>query len=276
MPIVSIWVMPSGLLALIAMPFGFDGMLWRLMGEGIGWMMTVAVWVASLPGAVGRIPAFGIGPLLICTAGIVVICLLKTPLRWFGTALIALAALLAFRTVQPEVLVAADGQAVAVRGPDGRLSVLRTGRDAFTVREWLAADGDDRLPDAPTLRAGMTCDPAGCIARLPDGQAVSYVIAPDAFEEDCSRTALVVTARDAPPQCAATIIDRRTSRAYGAVALRRIGDNWDIAAARPPGQDRPWARAKAQPSEAMPSTPVRRPQPRDATPRPEDLEPGDQ
>jgi competence protein ComEC len=104
---------------------------------------------------------------------------------------------------------------------------------------------------------------------------VSYVIAPDAFEEDCSRTALVVTARVAPPACTATIIDRQTSRSYGAVALRRNGDAWEVTAARPPGQDRPWARAKAQPAEAVPSAPVTRTQPRDATPRPEDLEPGD-
>ena len=32
MPVVSAWVMPAGLLGLLAMPFGFDGVFWRLMG----------------------------------------------------------------------------------------------------------------------------------------------------------------------------------------------------------------------------------------------------
>ena len=59
MPIVSAWVMPAGLLALLAMPFGFDGPLWRLMASGIDWMTAVALWVAGLPGAVGHIAAFG-------------------------------------------------------------------------------------------------------------------------------------------------------------------------------------------------------------------------
>ena len=68
MPIVSIWVMPMGLLGLFAIPFGFDGPLWRLMGDGIDWMITVALWVAHLPGAVGRIAAFDTGPLLLVTA----------------------------------------------------------------------------------------------------------------------------------------------------------------------------------------------------------------
>src|SRR5262245_16823739 len=50
MPIVSAWVMPAGLLALIVMPFGFDGLLWWLMGEGIDRMIIVAQFVAGLPG----------------------------------------------------------------------------------------------------------------------------------------------------------------------------------------------------------------------------------
>jgi competence protein ComEC len=238
-------------------------------------MIAVALWVANLPGAVGRISAFGVGPLLICTAGLVVLCLLKTPLRWCGAALIVLASLLAIRTPLPEVLVAADGRAIAVRGADGRLAIHRTGSDAFTIREWLAADGDARLPGDPALREGFKCDANGCVARLADGKLVALVLTPDAFEEDCVRAALVVTAREAPPHCAATAIDRKVSRASGALALTRAGDRWDMQAARPPGQDRPWARVAPRPEETAPSSRVARPTPRDATPRAEDLEPGD-
>ena len=46
------------------MPFGFDAPFWRLMGVGIDWMIMVALWVASLPGAVGHVTTFGTGPLL--------------------------------------------------------------------------------------------------------------------------------------------------------------------------------------------------------------------
>ena len=97
MPIVSVWVMPAGLLGLMAIPFGLDGVFWRLMGEGIDWMIAVALFVAHLPGAVGRIAAFGVGPLLLGTGGLVVLCLLKTPLRWSGGVLIVVASLWADR-----------------------------------------------------------------------------------------------------------------------------------------------------------------------------------
>jgi competence protein ComEC len=84
MPVVSALVMPAGLLGLVAMPFGFDGFFWWLMGIGIDWMIVVARWVASLPGAVGRLAAFGIGPLILASLGIIVMGLLRTPLRWSG------------------------------------------------------------------------------------------------------------------------------------------------------------------------------------------------
>src|SRR6202040_3509522 len=45
MPVISALSMPAGLLALVAMPFGFDAPLWRLMGVGIDWMVAGALWV---------------------------------------------------------------------------------------------------------------------------------------------------------------------------------------------------------------------------------------
>src|SRR5712692_2408900 len=91
MPVVSAWVMPMGILGLLAMPFGLDGFFWRLMGYGIEWMTAVALWVTSFPGALGRMAAFGTGPLLLCTAGLAVLCLLKTSLRLVGVLLIGCA-----------------------------------------------------------------------------------------------------------------------------------------------------------------------------------------
>jgi competence protein ComEC len=170
MPVVSVWVMPMGLLGLLAIPFGFDGLFWRLMGDGIDWMIEVVLFVARPPGAVGRMAAFGTGPLLLVTAGLVGVCLLKTPLRWCGAVLMVIACVLAIRTLQPDVLGSSDGAALAVRGADGRLAIHRNGRDAFTAKEWLAADGDDRLPNDKSLGERFRCDPLGCIVTLPDGK----------------------------------------------------------------------------------------------------------
>lgn len=271
MPIISVWVMPAGLVALVAAPLGLDAPLWRLMAAGIEWMISVALWVTTLPGAVGRVPAFGIGALLVATAGLVVICLFRTRLRWTGGPLIALTCVMAWMAPKPDVLVSGAADAVAVRGSDGALSILRIEGNPFVVREWLAADGDARAANDPHLKDGFACDQAGCVAKLASGTVVAVARTPAAFADDCTRAALVVATRQPPPGCAATVIDRRTLRAGGALNLRREGDQWRIEAARPSGTERPWARAGAGGLE--PSTPVRgRPSARDATPRAEDLD----
>jgi competence protein ComEC len=272
MPVVSVEVMPMGILGVLAMPFGFDAICWKLMGWGIDWMITVVLWVTSLPGAVGRIQAFGTGPLLLGTAGLLLLCLLRTPWRWSGAALAVAASLWAVITPRPDVLISGEGQAAAVRGADGRLSVLHSGRDTFATREWLAADGDERTVKDASLKAGVRCDEVGCIGGLKDGRLVSVALAPEAVSEDCARATVVISAREAPAGCAAILIDRNVWRNQGAIALRWAGDRFELSAARPPSYARPWARAPVVPARA--ASPAQ-PASRDATPRDEDLETGD-
>src|SRR5580704_17844511 len=287
MPVVSAWVMPMGILGVVAIPFGFDAFFWRQMGYGIEWMDTVALWVASLPGAFGRVTSFGTGPLLLATAGLLVIGLLKTPLRWSGAAFVLMALVLAARTPVPDVLVAADGRTFAVRSASGKLAFHRTGSDTFATREWLASDADGRDVNDKSLGEGIACDPLGCIGKLADGRAVSYAFAPDAFEEDCRRAAIIVATRDAPPDRDATVNGRKQWREQGALALYRDrnGSGFTIEPARPLNYDRPWAprivRAAANASSqetsgnATAPPPAHSPPPRDATPASEDLQADD-
>ena len=123
-------------------------------------------------------------------------------------------------------------------------------------REWLMADGDGRDPKDTSLHDGVRCDAIGCIGRLADGRLVSFVLSVEAFAEDCARAAVVVSARAAPGDCAATLIDRNAWRANGAIALRWTGDRFALSAARPPGYERPWAQGGRNLNES-PSMPAR-------------------
>jgi competence protein ComEC len=278
MPVVSALVMPAGLLGLAAMPFGFDGFFWWLMGIGIDWMIWVTQWVAGLPGAVGRVSAFGIGPLIAASAGIILLGLLRTPLRWSGMALLVLAAVWAARVPQPDILISADGRHVAVRGQDGRLHLMQAAKgskDAFLVREWLAADADARTADDATLFDGVSCDDSGCVTASASGALVAWAQRPEALADDCERAALVVANRQPPAACGALVINSERLRRQGALALRRGHDGLVVDAAKPGGVDRPWSRAIAEDGETdnavlMP----RKPSPRavDATPADADLQ----
>jgi competence protein ComEC len=278
MPVVSVVVMPMGLLGLLAMPFGLDGVFWWLMGLGIDWMIAVTEWVARLPGAIGRMAAFGIGPLILASIGLVLLGLLRTPLRWSGAVVLLLATLWALLVPQPDVLVSGDGHQVAVRGRDGQLHLMRSAKDAFLIKEWLAADADARDVTDPSLANGVSCDEVGCVASLSDGAFVSLAQRPEALTDDCDRAVLIVTASQAPAECAATVIDLERLRRQGGMTLRRSGDGFAIEAVRPNGFDRPWSPAPWSPagrgeSEAEPS--AVRPAPRrpvDATPSDADLQ----
>ncbi len=272
MPVVSAVVMPAGLLGLVAMPFGFDDVFWRIMAIGIEWMIAVSDRVAALPGAVWRIAAFGSGPLLLASFGLVLLGLLRTPLRWSGGVVMAGAVGWALATPQPDIVVSGDGGHVGVRGRDGQLQVMQTGKDAFLLKQWLGADADGRVAaDAATLADGVSCDADGCVAPMRDGGLVSMAIRPEALADDCARARVIITMRQAPQDCAALVIDRERLRRDGAMALRRDGDGFVIDSVRPPGTDRPWRPAMAEqgdgvPPATRPAPPVQNQRPVDATP----------
>ena len=281
MPVVSALVMPAGLLGLVAMPFGFDGVFWALMGVGIDWMIWVTQWVAALPGAVGRVPAFGIGPLIAASAGIILLGLLRTPLRWSGAALVLLAAVWAARVPQPDILISADGRNVGVRGQDGRLHLMHAAkgtregsRDTFLLKEWLAADADPRTATDASLTAGVSCDDYGCVAQSAGGAFIAQALKPEALADDCERAALIVTVRPAPAGCAASVIDAERLRRQGALALRRSREGFVVEAVKPRGIDRPWSPAAAEEGGADATVLARPATPRavDATPSETDMQ----
>jgi competence protein ComEC len=274
MPVVSAVVMPAGMLGLIAVPFGLDGFFWWLMGLGIDWMILVTKWVAALPGAVGRISAFGTGPLITASLGIIVLGLLRTPLRWGGAAVLVLSVIWALAVPQPDVLISGDGRNVGVRGRDGRLHLMKTAKDTFLVNEWLAADGDGRPAGDASLADGVSCDDEGCVVEMAGGGFVAFSLKPEALADDCERAALLVTAKPVPPGCAARVIDLARLRSRGAMALRRTSHGFVAEAIKPRGVDRPWAiGAESDPETEPVAAAARAAAPRgvDATPAESDL-----
>ncbi|HEY3224911.1 MAG TPA: hypothetical protein VGJ76_14240 [Pseudolabrys sp.] len=150
--------------------------------------------------------------------------------------------------------------------------MLHSARDNFAIKEWLAADTEARTPNVPSLNGGVSCDAIGCIGKLDKGRLVSMVREVEAFAEDCTRAAVVVSARQAPSaRCAAILIDREVWRSRGSIALRRTDDKFEQTVARSADHERPWTHAANNPaSGARVSAPSG-----DVTPRPEALEADD-
>jgi competence protein ComEC len=243
MPVVSALVMPAGLLGIMAIPFGFDSLFWHLMEVGIDWMIAVAQWVAALPGAFGRVHAFGIGPLIVMSSGIVVLGLLRTPLRWTGAALIGYGVLWAAVATEPDILIARDASSVAVRGQDGHLRIMHTAKNTFVWREWLAADADSRVVTDPSVTQGVSCDEAGCVVEGRKGDLVALARRPESLADDCAQAKILVTPYQAPSDCAARVFYRDDLREVGGVALRKTAQGYSVAVSESEAVDRPWSPA---------------------------------
>jgi competence protein ComEC len=262
-PFVSLVVMPAAVGGTLLLPFGLDGFVWQAMGLGSAAVLAVARQVAAMEGAVRTMPAFGAGWLALFSAGFLLLLLPASALRLAGLPLALAACIGATWPPRVDVLVDRQGMAAAVRGPDGRLVIIgRASR--FTTERWLAADGDARRFGDPSLAAGARCDPAGCTARLAEGGSVALVRRADAFEEDCRRAAVVITALQAPGWCAGTaraVIDRAALAAAGSLSITAGPDGLALRPARPAHGWKPWyGRPEARPAPA-PETPAGLPEP---------------
>jgi len=127
------------------------------------------------------------------------------------------------------------------------------------------------MPKDAGLNDGVLCDAAGCIGRLTDGRLASVALSVEAFAEDCTRAAVVISARESPGPCAGMLVDRKIWRDKGALSLRWIGDRFELSAARPPDDQRPWTRGARSVNDIAPARALTT----DTTPKTENLEAGD-
>jgi competence protein ComEC len=260
LPLVSLVVMPSAVIGILAYPFALDRPVWWLMGQAVGGMLAISEWIAGFERATLVLPAFGTGALLLLTAALLLATLPISRLRWLAVPSVLLGIGFAALPERYDLYVDRQGGGAAVRGPDGRLAAL--GRPSgFVLEQWLKADGDGRPPGALLVPSGGgRCDRLGCTARLPDGRAVALVRDRRAFPEDCARAAVLITGLAVPPTCTGPlIIDRRVLAAHGAVALRAEGDGFTARHARSDGRTVPWRpHPEPQPAQPVPAAPEAR------------------
>ena len=146
-PLVSLVIMPFGLLTLVLMPLGLEALPLWVMARGIEALLAVSDWVAHLPGAEVRAPPIAPLALLPIVAGMIWLCLWRRRWRLLGLPAIGLGLLLIpFLVDRADILIAADGTAVAVRDSGGTLRVSGSRAGSYAVEQFF----DDEAMAAPT------------------------------------------------------------------------------------------------------------------------------
>lgn len=262
MPVVSLVVMPSALIAHLMMIFDLDGPFFRLMGEGIGIVLHIARAVSERTGAdgTGTLPQ---STLILATIGLVLLTVLTTRLRLLAIPFF-LAAILACKGASvPDGWMADDGKTLALRTPDGALAFSRNRVSGFIRENWSRAAKADTvrlarqgagpsllplLASTPTGAGdGFVCDGQLCLAAAPRGWIVQTGD-PDVVRKACATARLILYSKAAgAPRCtgrrAAVIVTYRDLALAGSAAFRLNDKGRGVAVDfAVPGPYRPWHR----------------------------------
>ncbi len=243
-PLSSFVIMPFLALGAALEPLGLGGPFLWVAGQGIDGMIYVAHQTAVQPGAQVTIASGSAAALPIAFLGIMLLCLWKGRLRWLGAPM-AMAVLVWPRATPPDVWIASDGAAMAVRverqaillRPDAR----RFAADLWTRRRGLAISED---PEA-ARDALFACDRFACLpGRGPDVAlwAGKKPPKPAEFDELCAPGRLVVLRSPAPWRgCEGAILLSAEDFAVGGSAeLWRTHDGWQVRWANDLRGRRPW------------------------------------
>lgn len=248
-PLTGVWVMPWAVVTMALMPFGLESWGLAPMGWGLEVIIWAARWVASWPGAVWLIPAFGSGALVLMTLGGLWLALWRRAWRFWGIAPLLAGVLLAALAPGADILVNGDASMIALRGPDGMLS-FNTGRGSRITRDtWLernAQMGAERWPEAGK-GDWLACDDWGCIYRHA-GLTVSILTARQGAAEDCRLADMVIADFPLPRDCRPILgtIDRFDVWRAGPHAVRLESGKAHIDTVAAHQGTRPWSRRPGQ------------------------------
>ena len=104
-PITSFWLMPLVVVSFILYPFHLESLSLNLMKYGIKLIIEIANKIASLPQSSTAFMKITDINLLLISAGMVILCLLLTKLRYIGIALILIALTLQASKKRPDIFI---------------------------------------------------------------------------------------------------------------------------------------------------------------------------
>jgi competence protein ComEC len=243
-PLSSFIFMPALALGAVLTPLGLGGPFLAVAGWGIGIMTDLSAWIADLPWAQLTIASAPPVALVVSFLGLMMLCLWNGRLRWIGLPL-ALAVNLWPRPPAPDLWIASDGGAAAVR--DGDAAVLtRPDVRRFAVELWMRRRGLDEA--TPTyVCARYICTPTRPAPVILAQAYARRAPAPEALSEIC-RNAEVVVLRGEPVSRPESCDNRLllTARDFargGAAEAWRTGEGgWRIVWTQDVRGQRPWSR----------------------------------
>ncbi len=189
-PILSLLVMPAGLLVVLGMAVGCAGPFLAVMQWGIGKIIIIAQWVADLPLAVSYVPSFPDWGIACFTFGALWLCCWRKRWRFAGIPLMVLGMLSLLTSPMPDVVVAPLGEQVAIRMEDGNYTMVKGGTRNFVAQIWQESLGVKEFV-SPIKDKRLKCDSEGCIANINE-HSLAVPATRIAAAEDCELSEITI------------------------------------------------------------------------------------
>lgn len=245
-PMTAFVVMPSGFLALLAMPFGGEGLLLKVAFYGIDVIIDVANWTANMRGSVWQSTIWPQSALVLVVLGALWMCIWQGRLRLLGIPFLLAGIGLSINVGLPNILISPEGKQVAIYDPPHTLVFKSRRAERFTREMWQGEYGGiDPVywPKEGRLDAvDLVCDSWGCIYKY--GESIIALPKDEmALYEDCKRADLIIAPMfyELPQICKGmNLISRKDLKEEGGHAIYFEDGGYRVETVYDVRGDRPW------------------------------------
>jgi len=144
-PVMTFWVMPCAVLALILMPFGLENLAFAPMGYGIDVITSYASYISALPYASGSVPHLESLAIVVFSLGALWLIIWKSKIRLAGLIIMALSlVMMVLPSSKPDIIIDGAGKLFAVRNATGKLVFSSLSPARYSRKEWLQYNGQEK------------------------------------------------------------------------------------------------------------------------------------
>lgn len=225
LPLVSILIMPSAVIALLLMPFGAEYYPLLALDSGIELMMRGARLFSGLPYAAISLPPPSFFGIIITVIGGLWLCIWQQKWRIWGVIPIILGMMTIWLNQPYDLLVSSDASKVALRLDSGQLLFLRGKESSFDAQVWLRVHGLNNGLARDDLDEKMgNCDKNKCVVSA-YGKKIIVTRGKKEIEASCDGDPDIVISHnylDENPSCANVplLLDKARLERDGATGLR--------------------------------------------------------
>ena len=237
-PVMGMLVMPAAVIAGVLATFGLSGPAFWVMGQGVGWILGVADFFATLPGAV--IPVKSASPMVlpvVVFAGCLFF-LVQGIMRFSSVLLLIIALAMWQKTERPDVLIDQNGALLGVM-IDGKRVLNKETAYRFSAGSWLENDGDLASQQEAFQRPGLVVEGSQTFAILKNGwQVVLERAKPNGFT--CVENQIFIAPKWPEPPIGGCVFIGQSGFENGAMAIYFKNGSPEIRHAAPEFPQRPW------------------------------------